>query len=79
MKKSQLRAISYAITKRDQAKAVDMLEEKYGLDFEDFSVRMRYNGSPIRLLGDLDRMSTKAWNRLAEYADRYGANVGVEA
>lgn len=75
----QLRAISYACTKRDQDKALEELEDRYNLDFYDFAGKMLYKGSPVRLLTDLKRYSVKTWNRVSDYACRYHKNVGEDA
>ena len=70
MKDSQKRAISYAVTKRNQNRALQELDE-IGVDYYAYCERFVYSGSPVRLLNDIQRGSRKTLQNLAILEEEY--------
>lgn len=60
MSLSQKRAISYAITKRENEKAVKVLREQYGIDFEPFCKVTGWKASANKLENSIEHGSISA-------------------
>ena len=63
---SQLRAISYSMTKRTQKQAIMDLLENYGIIWKDYIEKTGYKGSPVRLLTDVRHGSKSTLQKVNE-------------
>ena len=63
---SQLRAISYSMTKRTQKQAIMDLLENYGIIWKDYVEKTGYKGSPVRLLTDVRNGSKSTLQKVTE-------------